>query len=70
MRLQRSLNVGGLCFAFNEQASPDIMEGVGLGTGRVAFKITDDNVHRGVQASAAEGRLIYTITGEPIHRFL
>lgn len=65
IRMQRSPNLEGLSFAFKEQASPDIKEGVGLSTGRATFKITADNEHRGAAVSPTEGRMIYTITAEP-----
>lgn len=65
MRLQRSLNVQGLSFAFKEQASPDIKAGIGLSTGCAVFKTTPENIHKAAPISPTEGRMIYTLTAEP-----
>ena len=67
LRLQRSANHEGMRFAFKEQAG-DVLQGVGLSTGRTAFKVTEENVHSAAPVSQTIGRMMYTITGHPLSR--
>lgn len=65
VRLQRSANHEGMRFAFKEQVG-DVLHGIGLSTGRVAFKVTEENVHSAAPISPTTGRMMYTITGHPV----
>jgi len=65
--LQRSLCVDGLRFKFKEQAQDDELRGVAFSTGRVLFKVTQDNMHSGCPISPNQSRVMYTMTGFPRH---
>lgn len=66
IRLQRSVNVDGLRFAFKEQAFPEMeIKGVGFSTGHVVFNVTPDNIHKAPPVSPDDGRIMYLATATP-----